>query len=128
VQTGPLPVRPGNALDINDAADEEALRTASEEIRRFGADATLTVIEASAQQRIVSKQMISAEFGLSLYDVASKKTVWKARINLSAGTDGGMIKYSNSAHAVADAIVARLSQDGILRSCPAASKSAAPPA
>jgi hypothetical protein len=128
VETGPLPVRAGNGLEINDAADEAALRTASEEIQRFGADAVLTVIEARATQRALSGQLVTAEFGLSLYDVASKKTVWKAKIDLRAGMDGAMVQYGNSAHAVADAIVERLSQDGILRSCSASSKGAAPPA
>jgi len=50
--------------------------------------------------------------------VPSNRTVWKAKVDLSAGIAGdSLIKYGDTARALADGIVSRLSQDGILRSC-----------
>jgi hypothetical protein len=124
-ETRIVPVKPATSLTLDD--DEEQHRSAAaDQMKRFGPDTTLTVLEIAAVQRVFSERVSKAQFMVSLRDVATRKTVWKAQINLSGGFSNSVA--NNLGHAVADAVAARLSQDGILRGCPASVTNAAPPA
>jgi hypothetical protein len=110
-----VPVRSANSLALDDDEDQNR-REAAEQIKRFAPDTTLSVVETSARQRVFSERVERAHFALALRDVATKKTVWKAQIDLSGGFSNSI--GNNLGHAVADAVIARLSEDGILKSCP----------
>jgi hypothetical protein len=118
-----LPPLPGEDLAIDDAAEAEHRRAAADQIARFKPDSQLTVAEIRGTWRQPSHYMVRATYRLTLYDTIAKKTIWKASIDLAAARAD-----SDSEGALAQAVVDRLSQDGILHACPPSPKSAAPPA
>jgi hypothetical protein len=105
-----LPARERNTLALDEDDDSPYRDAASARIRAFQPDTVLTIAQSSQRERGLN--VTQANYRLSLFDVASKKTVWKARIALrvGAGWQGN--------EALANAVVNQLADDGILRGCP----------
>jgi hypothetical protein len=78
----------------------------------------LTIAQSAQRERGLN--VTQASYRLSLYDVATRKTVWKARITLTVGA--GWQGNETLANAVAN----QLADDGILRGCPPLKRAASP--
>jgi hypothetical protein len=102
---------------IDEAPEEAILRSQAETVERFQPDAVLHVIQARGAVQAANGALQRGTYALSLYDVPSKKTVWKASIDLRL--QGGLINVADDPAAnLSKAIVARLSEDNILAGCP----------
>jgi hypothetical protein len=104
----PLPRIAPVTLDDGAAADQ---------IQRFQPDALLTVAGLRQTYRRFSGSVIDATYAMSLSDMASRKELWSAEIKVVIGDrDGGKT--------LADLLIGRLREDGILGSCAGVSDAA----
>jgi hypothetical protein len=91
----------------------------AQQIKTFAADVLLSMrnTKASLYRRVV----MTVDYDVDLYDIASNKTVWKATIAFDKG-DELVWEVSGRTYvgeALARDLVGQLKKDGILRSCPA---------
>jgi hypothetical protein len=114
----------GTAPVTEEARLEEAERLTGAQLRQFKPDSLLQLTEAGSTQLALSRGLIRVIYDLSLFDAASRKTVWRARLNLSAG---GLGVGFDAAGSVAAGVVKRLSEDGILHDCSQGANVSAPP-
>lgn len=87
----------------------------TQRIRQFGPDTILSVTERGYRTRPMAVRVadmtnVEITYALELTDRQSRKPVWKAQIVLNAS-------FGDPGEALANAIVAKLTEDKILRSC-----------
>lgn len=100
---------PANSLALDGNKTEAAQQQAEIlRIRQFKADTLLTMAETSATQ---NNGLVRIEYLLELTDLSSKRSVWKARVNLSRPGAYDALQV------LANDIVGRMAQDGIFHTC-----------
>jgi len=99
------------SLDDGPSYDDQA--------RKFGATTALVVQRVAGTIEMNTGQLLNAEFDAQLFDYASRKRVWRARIRYASG--GSLASDSDRVDKMVSAIADALTKDGLLAAAPATS-------
>jgi hypothetical protein len=112
-----IPTRPLTSIELDTDQDVAARNTALDRLMAFEADAQLLVQQIGAGIDTPITMVFRGTYHVSLQDIASDTIVWQADISTAVANAEAVSRLVRE-------IVGRLSQDGILRSCPVARKAA----
>jgi hypothetical protein len=81
-------------------------------VRKFRPDAILTVVETGYST--TASILTNTQYDLKLFDLISKKTIWRANVNLTIGEGSNR---ESAAEVLANDVVNRFKKDGLVTSC-----------
>ncbi len=103
------------SVKIDDEEQAAKVRARQAHVARFKPD---SVLELTEVRETTNRSIASALFTLTLYETAGGAPVWKAAVALRLTGLLTGLREENPAGELSQAIVTRLSEDGILKSCP----------
>jgi hypothetical protein len=107
---------PRDPLALDNSAAEAEQRKENDLLRDFSPDTILLMNQTSVTRSGGSARNIV--YDMQLVELPARRTVWKANLNLFTNFD--IVDLGDAGAALADDLIAKLAQDSILRTCPAA--------
>jgi hypothetical protein len=107
---------PHDPLALDNSAALAEQRKENEMLHDFAPDAVLFMSQVSAMSSGGSVRNIT--YAMQLADLPTRRIVWKANLDLFTNYD--IVAFGDAGAALANDLMTKLSQDAIIRSCPAA--------